>query len=169
MASGQGTGTLDNPDKKDEFESPLLSEDDDLTEREVTLKRRLRLAEEQLALLQHKLSLICKLKPLPERSSRRGSRATGHQKQLLQTKACNLTVSFLLVCASFLVLKNQDYSLSSPVQRPPRALAQGKMLSKLGISCIPHTRRGGWRNLKTVSTSRLKPAVGTFYDAAKSR
>ncbi|CAB0045235.1 unnamed protein product, partial [Trichogramma brassicae] len=57
MASGQGTGTLDNPDKKDEFESPLLSEDDDLTEREVTLKRRLRLAEEQLALLQHKLSL----------------------------------------------------------------------------------------------------------------
>ncbi|CAB0039686.1 unnamed protein product, partial [Trichogramma brassicae] len=54
------TGTLDNPDKKDEFfESPLLSEDDDLTEREVTLKR-LRLAEEQLALLQHKLSLVNK-------------------------------------------------------------------------------------------------------------
>ncbi|CAB0030968.1 unnamed protein product [Trichogramma brassicae] len=51
------TGTLDNPDKKDVFESPLLSEDDDLTEREATLKRRLRLTEEKLARLQHQLSL----------------------------------------------------------------------------------------------------------------
>ncbi|CAB0029751.1 unnamed protein product [Trichogramma brassicae] len=57
MSSGQGTGTLDNPDKKDVFESPLLSEDDDLTEREATLKRRLRLTEEKLARLQHQLSL----------------------------------------------------------------------------------------------------------------
>uniref|UniRef100_A0ABD2WD94 RNA-directed DNA polymerase n=1 Tax=Trichogramma kaykai TaxID=54128 RepID=A0ABD2WD94_9HYME len=61
---------------------------------------------------------ICKLQPLPERSLRHGSRATGHQKQLLQTKACNLTASFLLVCASSLALIK---SVLPPITPSPTA------------------------------------------------
>ncbi|CAB0036728.1 unnamed protein product, partial [Trichogramma brassicae] len=80
---------------------------------------------------------ICKLKPLPERSSRRGSRATGHQKQLLQTKACNLTVSFLLVCASFLVLIKSGLLPIIPSPTASSSAGTGKNAIEVGHQLYP--------------------------------
>ncbi|KAL7297010.1 hypothetical protein TKK_0009442 [Trichogramma kaykai] len=56
MADGLDKGASGNHNKSDVYASPVLSDDEELSERESTLKRRLMLAEEQVALLQHQLS-----------------------------------------------------------------------------------------------------------------
>ncbi|KAL7305206.1 hypothetical protein TKK_0002592 [Trichogramma kaykai] len=56
MADGLDKGASGNHNKSDVYASPVLSDDEEFSKRESTLKRPLMLAEEQVALLQHQLS-----------------------------------------------------------------------------------------------------------------